>query len=488
MRINFDKFKSIFKSVGLVMVATIFVRSLGFLREMVVASKYGTSIYSDAFISAFSFPDLLANGFGAAISTLYVPLYIKTMKDSEKESKNFNNLTSLILLSVSIIIVTVFSIFPDFFVNLLVSGFDNETMEITISLSRVMIFSSIPVLISQHYKAYCQVKKKYYVALFFECIINLFIIAGLILISIDVFQILAYIVVVANLLYALIMFIYSFKNGFRYNGNTNFKNTYFKELLLGVAPVLIANLILEINQIIDKNFASSLEIGTVSALNYSSKIINLIIAILGTTIAVVYFPSLSKSALDEDKTNFINQVYHINSFIFIFSIPIVIFVILFSNDIISCLFGRGEFNEDSTFITANCLLFYSLTIIGGNLKAIWIRIFNAELNTLVPAIISVVSVFINVGLNFLLINLMKERGLALATSVTSLLTALIYIVVFKLKHLNFKIIEYSIDILKILLFSSIFLLMVPFTFILNFNCWLNLIIEAFVFTYFVARN
>lgn len=474
-------FSKSLKVVGFVMIATILARALGFVREMTIAYKYGTSIYSDAFIAAFSLPDLLSNGFGAAVSTLYIPLYIKAINKDKKEADSFNSITSILLLIIASVIVVLFSLFPNFAVRLFVSGFDDETMQLTVRLSRVMIFSSIPVLISQHYKAYSQIKKKYGWALLFECLINVSLIIGIIFVQKDWIIILAYIDVVAKLLYAVIMFLFSYKNEFKYSNTFSFKNDYFEELLKGVLPVLLANLILEINQIVDKNFASSLVTGTVSALNYSSKIINLITAILGTTIATIYFPAFAKKATQGDKIGLAESAYKLNSGILMFVIPIMLFIICYAQNIVTCLFGRGNFGQESILITTNCLIFYSFTIIGANLRAVWNRIYNAELNTRIPAINSVISVVINISLNFALVNVLQEKGLALATSIASVSTALLLIFFYKKQNKEYKIYKIGIDFLKILVAAFVFIPMFFTVQFLNFNCWINLIIEVAIF-------
>ena len=102
------KKKSIAKTgVIYAMLATIFARGLGFVRELLVASTFGTTATGDAFIVAFTIPELLANGFGVAIVTLYIPIYYK-IRNEEKNTKlidECNSNVSVILTAISIIII-----------------------------------------------------------------------------------------------------------------------------------------------------------------------------------------------------------------------------------------------------------------------------------------------------------------------------------------------------------------------------------------------
>ena len=59
-----------------VLLATIIGRLLGFIREMITASHFGTGPTMDAFIVAFRIPDALYNGLtGSLIATPFIPVF-----------------------------------------------------------------------------------------------------------------------------------------------------------------------------------------------------------------------------------------------------------------------------------------------------------------------------------------------------------------------------------------------------------------------------
>ena len=61
-------------TVGLMM-ATMLAKVLGFGRELVLASAYGASIYSDAYLTAMNIPLVVLTVIGSAIATVFVPIY-----------------------------------------------------------------------------------------------------------------------------------------------------------------------------------------------------------------------------------------------------------------------------------------------------------------------------------------------------------------------------------------------------------------------------
>ena len=83
-------------------------------------------------------------------------------------------------------------------------------------------------------------------------------------------------------------------------------------MLVGIFPVFASNIVAEINQIIDKNFASRLSEGSVSALNYSSKVVNLITAVIGTAVSSVLFANLSKVSAEGDNKKVAREIEKIN--------------------------------------------------------------------------------------------------------------------------------------------------------------------------------
>ena len=59
-------------------------KGLGFVRDILIASKYGASSLNDIFITAQNIPILLFSVVTAAVMTGYMPLYMSAKGDSKK--------------------------------------------------------------------------------------------------------------------------------------------------------------------------------------------------------------------------------------------------------------------------------------------------------------------------------------------------------------------------------------------------------------------
>ena len=73
-------------TIGLMM-ATIIAKVLGFGRELVLASSYGASMYSDAYLTAMNIPLAIFSIIGSALTTTFIPMYFEVNNDlGEKKS------------------------------------------------------------------------------------------------------------------------------------------------------------------------------------------------------------------------------------------------------------------------------------------------------------------------------------------------------------------------------------------------------------------
>ena len=86
--------RSLIKNAGIIGLATLLSRILGFVRDMVTASYLGTSIYADAFFVAFRIPNLLRRLFGeGSLTAAFVPVFSSYLAaDKRTEAKEIAQL------------------------------------------------------------------------------------------------------------------------------------------------------------------------------------------------------------------------------------------------------------------------------------------------------------------------------------------------------------------------------------------------------------
>ena len=118
----------------------------------------------------------------------------------------------------------------------------------------------------------------------------------------------------------------------------------------------------------------------------------------------------------------------------IFVIPAMFGIMILSVPTVRLLFQRGMFDAESTALTAGVLFFYAPSLVGLTIKDITTRAFFAMGNSKTPVKITIVQVILDISLNLTLSYFFGIKGLALATSIASIVAGIITLVSFRRQY------------------------------------------------------
>ena len=197
-------------------------------------------------------------------------------------------------------------------------------------------------------------------------------------------------------------------------------------------PGLIGTAVYQINVLIDTMFATSLPDGSVSYLYYADRLMEFPLGIFVIAIGQAALPSFS-SLVAQGKTEEFKETvsfaFRLGSFI---CIPAMVGLISLRTPILNLLLQRGAFDYFATEMTARALLCYSIGLwaIGG--VRVLAPAFYSLQDTWTPFKIGLICLGINIILILILIGPLKHAGLALATSLSSMLN--LFLLYHKLDH------------------------------------------------------
>jgi len=419
------KQKSILTSAALVAVATVLVRLFGFLRELVLAATYGAGTVSDAFVVAFTVPDIVLALVASSAATAFIPTYTH-MESGENGNLKFTSNVLTILALIGLIFSGVFSFVPQALTFLFASNLDEETFALTTSLLRIMVWAATPVLITRIFQSYLQIQKAFFLAAVMTIPVN---VAAIIAIALSkpagMTAILGYGVLAGSILKLLYMLLAANRKGYTYRPALNLRMPELRVFFIMTLPIIFTTLLSELTQIIDRNFASSLVSGSISSLNYAHRTVNLFTTLIGMSVATVLFPRMSELSA-QGKTDEIRK--HISSCLIKLVpvlLPAMIGVILLADPIVRIMFERGDFTSAATKRTAECLIMYAGKIIAVSISDILKRAMFSMHDTKTPAIITAVTLAFGILLKIILIRPLAHIGLALSTSITAILATLL---------------------------------------------------------------
>lgn len=411
-------------AVGL-MAATLIAKILGFGRELALASAYGASGTSDAFLVAMNIPAVIFSAIGTSLGTAFIPLYCELdAKRGKKASLKFTNNVFNIVILICLIISVFGVMFTEPIVKLFAVGFKGETLSQAVYFTRVLILGMAFLGMSYIMMAFLQVKENFVIPGLMSVPYNMLIILSIFLSVMINPNLLPWGTLFGLSLQFIFQYPFARKKGFRYKPYINLKDEYLKKMIWLIAPVLIGVAVTQVNTIVDRTIASTLVEGSISALNYATKLNQFVMGMFIVSISSVIYPMLSKLSTENNIKKFKESIVTAINVVILIIIPISAGAIILATPIVRLLFERGEFDARATSMTAIALTFYSIGMLGFGLRDILGKIFYSLKDTKTPMINGIIAMFLNIVLNLAFVKFtnMQLAGLAFATSISSLVT------------------------------------------------------------------
>ncbi|MSU00234.1 murein biosynthesis integral membrane protein MurJ [Tissierella pigra] len=445
------------KSALIIIIFTLGSKFLGFLREVLIAAKFGSGMETDTFFIALTATSLVTGFLSNAISTTFIPVISEIESKEGKKGKieHTNNMINVIFF-VSLILVIIGLLGTPIIIKLLASGFEGEQFNLAVKLTRIglpmILFSGVIGVMT----GYLQSEQRFNATAMIGIPFNFIYIFFLLFLS-SIFGIRGLMVagVIAVFSQLLVQIPEARLSGFKYKFIFDLKDKYIKKVLYLSLPVLIGVAINDLNAIVDKTLASSLVSGSISALNYASKLNGLILGVFISAITTVIFPVLSKEANDDNIDGVESTMSYGINLILLITVPATVGMIVLAKPIVEIAFQRGEFDAIATLMTSQALIFYSIGLVAMALRLLITRVYYSLQDTKTPMINGAISVGFNIVLNLILVNFMAHAGLALATSIATTIAAIMLLYGLKKKIGSLGTKEYIITFLKTGLASAI---------------------------------
>ena len=137
--------------------------------------------------------------------------------------------------------------------------------------------------------------------------------------------------------------------------------------------------------------------------------------------------------------------------ILFFILPAMAGLLLLAQPIVHIIYQRGAFTEANTAAVARVLQGYMGVLVFSSVQYIETRLFYARRNTMTPMFISVASLGLNVGLNYLFGFALHlgAYGLAIASSIAALVSMTLMYVVYRRMYGAVDYVRIFRDVLKI---------------------------------------
>jgi putative peptidoglycan lipid II flippase len=451
-----DTNKGIARSAGVIAIATLASRILGFIRDIVIARLFGVYLYAQAFVIAFKIPNLFRDLVGeGATNAAFVPVFSEYLAKGKKEEfwELANALMNLLLVVLSAITILGI-IFSPVLVRLIAPGFtaDPAKFAATVTLNRLIF----PYILLIGLTAYCMgilnSLRHFALPAFGPCLLNISIIICALVWG-EGIKGLASGVLIGGILQLAIQLPILYKKGFRFHFTRKFDHPAIKRVGVLMAPRVISSAIYQLNNFVDSIFGSLFWIvgdGGVAALYFSYRLIQFPLGIFSNSLSQAILPAMSSQAVNEDYAKLKETLlFGLRSILFIM-VPASVGFMALSKTIISSLFEGGRFNAYSTGITSGALFFYSIGLFAYGASRIVQCGYFAIKDTVTPTKVAAIALVMNICLNAILMFPMKLAGLALATSISGIISFFILFTILQTKLGGLQVrslLEFSLKVL-----------------------------------------
>jgi putative peptidoglycan lipid II flippase len=428
------------RSAGKASGAVFLSRISGLVREMSMAHFFGASMAFDAFTLGFRIPNLTRDLFAeGALSSAFVPVFTKELKADHREAafRLANLVATALILVVGLLCVGGVLAAP-WFVDFLADGFGSTPgkRELAITLTRIMFPFLLVVALAAQAMGILNALGIFGVPALSSTFFNIGSVGmGLFLgfvagppLGISAMEGMAWGVVFGGVLQLGWQMPTLYRAGFRFRPELDFSHPQVREIMRLMGPAIIGNAAVQINVMVNTNFASDLSDpirglnGPVSWLSYAFRFMQLPLGLFGVAIATATLPAISRSAASGHFDEFRQTLSRSVGLVFLLTIPSSIGLALLGPAMIGAIYQTGKFDAYDTQQAGIALSCFAIGLAGYSALKVLTPAFYALGDSRTPMVISLASIAINYFAVSSLIGPagLGHAGLALSTSAVAL--------------------------------------------------------------------
>lgn len=417
-------------------------RVLGFAREVIISNQYGASVQTDAYLAAFTLPELMSYFLaGGTLSITFIPLFSSYVSKGDEEGgwRLFSTIATTFGL-ILVVCVILAEIFAAELTPLLAPGFeDPEHMEMVVSMTRVVLPAQLAFYFGGLIQATLFVKETFWTAAVAPLVYNACIITcGVALgpwLGIQGFSIG---VLVGALLGPLLVTVWAARKHIKYTFRISLSDPDVRAFLKLSLPLMLGATLVTVDDYFIRYFGSLHEEGAITWMNNSRKLMMVLFAIIGQAAGQAALPYLTR-LFHEGKDDAMGEMLTVSTQRVVFlSVCASAGLIAVSSPLVFTIFQHGAFSVSSATTTAQLLIIFSFGLTAWAVQSFAVRGFYARQDTLTPMIFGTIILGLMIPIYWGLSSVFGVYGLATASSIGITLNAIVTLVVYARRYGHIK--------------------------------------------------
>ena len=431
---------TLFKAASTVSLLTLASRVTGLVRDLLMASTFGVSAWTDAFWVAFRIPNMFRRMFAeGAFSQAFVPV-LAASKERDGEAATHLLIDSVGTLLVMVLLVTcVLGIVgAPLLVVVLASGLPSEGFDAAVHMTRWMfpyiacmslvalgagilntwrsfaIPAATPVLLNVAMITAAWLGAPWFSGMGVQPIYAMA--AGVMM---------GGVLQLGTIVWALRRRGLAPRLRLSLNGaRTAWAQSDTRRIVRLMGPALLGVSVSQISLLINTQIASHQAVGSVTWLNSASLLMEFPTAMLGVALGVVLMPQLAAAKASKDNERFSCMIDWGLRLVFLLGVPCAVALLTFAQPLVAVLFHNGRYSEHDVVQTTAALMGYGIGVLGLVAIKVLAPGYYASQDIRTPVKIAVVVLVVTQLLNVALVPWMAHAGLALSIGLGALVNAL----------------------------------------------------------------
>ena len=167
-------------------------------------------------------------------------------------------------------------------------------------------------------------------------------------------------------------------------------------------PLAVGTLVAQLSGFVDNAWGSKLPEGSIAALGYARRLVDLPILLVPGVLGIVAFPRLAALAARHQTQALVSLLGRLIGLCAVLFVPATVVLLLAPEVVVDLVFGRGRFDTAAIELTGRVLLIFSLGFVAYAVEILVLRAFYATLDTWTPMAIGLVFVSVNIAMTITL--------------------------------------------------------------------------------------
>ena len=410
-----EESSGIVRSAGIIAIGNVASRLLGVVRVTVIAHLFGASGLVSAFEAATRVPmmiyDLLVNGM---LSAAVVPV-LSEYADRKEELWQLASVLFTIVALIMSAIVVVLEFFAPTVAWIMVGGFEQELLDVTTRLIRVILPATILFGLSGVATGVLYSLKRFTYPAFGAAVYNLGIVVAAPLLAgrLDIYSL--GIGVLAGSIMQLAIQLPDLLRG-KIIPHIDLSHPALRRIIKLYLPIAAGLVISQIQIIIDRRLASGTGEQSIAWMANATQIIQFPHGMVSVAISLAVLPSLSRYSARADWEAYRRTLAAGIRMVIVLIVPAIVALYLLGKPVIRLIFEHGLFTPTDTNWVTIALFGYLLGLLFASIDWPLNYAFYARQDTLTPALVGLFSVLVYLAVAFPLVRSMGMLGLVLADS------------------------------------------------------------------------